>query len=145
MIRLKFTKWELGSELVSEWVTDKHSQWSDLGPIKNRISFKICLSFDSLMNQIFYILYYWSQYCLDQNYIFIQNVFLGVNLSPGWRRHIAAPPARLPCLFHPGDENCWNRSPIFCYGSKPFGSGENGNNRQDLFRSIDQKFFETLP
>ena len=34
MIRLKFTKWELESESVSEWVTDKHSQWSDLGPIK---------------------------------------------------------------------------------------------------------------
>ena len=31
---IKFTKQQLVSQLVSEWVIDKHSQWSDSGPIK---------------------------------------------------------------------------------------------------------------
>ena len=31
---IKFTKQESVSQWVSEWVTDKHSQWSDSGPIK---------------------------------------------------------------------------------------------------------------
>ena len=33
---IKFTKQELGSQSVSQWVTDKHNQWSDSGPIKKR-------------------------------------------------------------------------------------------------------------
>ena len=31
---IKFTKQQWVSESVSEWVTDKHNQWSDSGPIK---------------------------------------------------------------------------------------------------------------
>ena len=31
---IKFSKHEWVSQLVSQWVTDKHSQWSDSGPIK---------------------------------------------------------------------------------------------------------------
>ena len=31
---------ELGSESVSEWVSDKHSQWSDSGPIKRFVDLR---------------------------------------------------------------------------------------------------------
>ena len=37
VIRLKFTKRQSVSESVSELVSDKHSQWSDSGPIKSVI------------------------------------------------------------------------------------------------------------
>ena len=33
---IKFTKRQSVSQWVSEWVSDKHNQWSDSGPIKTR-------------------------------------------------------------------------------------------------------------
>ena len=41
---MKFTKRYGVSQWVSEWVTDKHSQWSDSGPIKT-LSTKIPIPF----------------------------------------------------------------------------------------------------
>ena len=45
------------SESVSEWVTDKHNQWLDSGPIKNNIRFFIIAynANDSSQNDIIFI------------------------------------------------------------------------------------------
>ena len=37
MIRLKLTKQQWVSQLVSQLVSDKHNQWSDSGPIKKYV------------------------------------------------------------------------------------------------------------